>query len=102
QFADILLPARVDILAMAAIRTHAEYAADMIEDDGGVREGACEIGRIGQLRMVLPGLEAQPEPGELCEPLTEFGIARQARRNDAGGEFADCLAGVPGHAIADA
>ena len=39
---------------MASIRPDAEYAADMVEDDGGVRKGACEIDRIRQLRMILP------------------------------------------------
>jgi hypothetical protein len=77
---------------VAAIRTHAEYATDVIEDDGGVREGACEIDRVGQLRMILPGLEAQPEPGELGEPFAEFGIARQVRRND---EVSDMLTELP-------
>ena len=31
---------------MAGIRSNAEYAANMIEDDGGARKGARKVGRI--------------------------------------------------------
>ena len=65
-------------------------------------KGAREVDRVRQLRMILPGLEAQPELRELGEALAEFGIAHQVRRHDAGGEFADRLAAVPRHAVADA
>ena len=46
QFADVLPPAGEDLLAAAGIGTDAEHAADMVEDDRRVREGACEIDRI--------------------------------------------------------
>ena len=46
QFGDVLAPAGEDLLTVAGIRSDAEYAADMIEDDGGVREGAGQIDRV--------------------------------------------------------
>ena len=52
--------------------------------------------------MILPGFEAEAEPGELGEAFAEFRVAHQMRRHDAGDELADRLAGVPGHAVADA
>ncbi len=52
--------------------------------------------------MVLPGFEAEAEPGELREAFAEFRVAYQLRRHDPGDVFADHLARVPGNAIADA
>ena len=45
--------------------------------------------------MILPGFEAEAELGELREALAELRVARQVRRHDAGGEFADRLAARP-------
>src|ERR1700733_9352030 len=52
--------------------------------------------------MIMPGLEAETEPGELGEAFAELRVACQPRWHDAGGVFADRLARVPGHTIADA
>ena len=51
-----------------AIRTDAKHAADMVQDDRRVGKGAGEVDRVRQLRMVLPGFEAEPQ---LFERLNE-------------------------------
>src|SRR4029077_16770132 len=80
----------------------AEHAADMVEGDRGVGEGAGEVDRVRQLRMVLPGFEAEPERSELGKALAEFGVAHQMRRYDARSELLDRVIAVPGHAVTDA
>lgn len=74
----------------------------MIEDDRGVGEGAGEIDRVRQLRMILPGFEAETERGQLGKPLAELGFAHQMRQHHARREFLDRLVLVPRHAVADA
>ncbi len=66
---------------MAGIGADAEHAADVIEDDRGVGKGAGEVDRVRQLRMVLPGFEAEAERGELGKALAEFGVAHEMRRH---------------------
>ena len=46
QFVDVLAPAGQDLLTMAGIRSDAEHAADMIEDDGGARKRAGQVDRV--------------------------------------------------------
>jgi hypothetical protein len=86
QFDDVLLPARKDLLPMAGVGADAEHTADVVEDDRRVGKGAGEVDRVGQLRMVLPGFEAEPERRQLGEALAEFGFANLMRRNGARGE----------------
>src|SRR5271167_1110240 len=95
QFGDVLLPAGEDLLPAARIGADAEYTADMVEDDRGVGEGAGEVDRVRQLRMILPGLKAEAERGELRETLAEFRLAHQMRRYHTCGKLLDLVAGVP-------
>src|ERR1700719_3492671 len=43
------------------VRPDPERPADMVEDDRGLRIGAGEIGKLGELGMVKPGLEGEVE-----------------------------------------
>src|ERR1700739_2641950 len=79
EFGDVLLPAGQDLLAAAAVGADAEDPADMGQDDRGAREGAGKGDRIGQLRVVLPGFEAEAERREPGKALAEFGVAHQMR-----------------------
>src|SRR6516164_7381647 len=95
QFADVLLPADENLLPMARIGADTEHSADMIEDDRGVGKGAGEVDRVRQLRMVLPGLEAETEGGELGKAFAELGVAHQMRRYHACRKLLDFVAGIP-------
>src|SRR6516162_914001 len=101
QFGDVFFPAGEDLRPPAGIGADPEHAANMVEDDRGVGKGAGEVDRVRQLRMVLPGFEAQAQRGELGEALAELWVAHQMRRDWAGREFLDRVTGVPRHAMAD-
>ena len=47
--------------------------ADMVQDDGRVREGVREFDELAELRVVEPGIEAESESIELREALPERG-----------------------------
>jgi hypothetical protein len=55
---------------MPGIGTHAEHAADMVEDDRGVGKGAGKIDRVRQLRMILPGPAIRSKFFLSVKPLT--------------------------------
>src|SRR5215472_4680247 len=95
QLGDISLPAGEDFLPAAGIGANAEHAADMVEDDRRVGERAGEVDRVRQLRVILPGIEAEPQRRELREALAGFGVAHEMRRNKAGSEYLDRFAGGP-------
>ena len=80
---------------MAAIGADAKHAADMVEDDRGVGEGTGEVDRIRQLRVILPGFEAEAERSELGKALAEFGVAHQMWWHHAGGKLLDRVIAVP-------
>ena len=80
---------------MAGVGADAEHTANVVEDDRRTGKGASQIDRVGQLRVVLPGFEAEPERRELGKALTEFGVANLMRRNGARGEFLDRVVIVP-------
>src|SRR6202022_618788 len=67
QLGNVLAPAGEDLLPAPTIRADAEHAADMIEDDRGVGKRAGEVDRVRQLRVILPGFEAEAEGGELSK-----------------------------------
>src|SRR3974390_412100 len=102
KLGNIFAPTGKNFLPPSPIGSDAQYPADMVENDRGIGEGAGQIDRVRQLRMILPRFEAEVELRELCKPLTEIPIQHQVRRHDAGRELADDVAGVPGHSIADA
>ncbi len=52
----------------------------MVEDDGGVREFRGEVGKLGNLRMEEPGVEAQSVFREPREALAESAVEQQTRR----------------------
>jgi hypothetical protein len=72
QLDDVLLPAGEDLLAPAGIRADTEQPADLVEDDRRAGKRAGEIDRVRQLRMVLPGFEAETQGCELREALANF------------------------------
>src|SRR6516225_4386043 len=74
QFSDIFLPAGENLRPPAGVRADPEHAADMVEDDRRAGEGAGEIDRVRQLRMVLPGFEAEAERPDLRKTFAEFGL----------------------------
>jgi len=74
---------------MTGIGTNAQHTADMVQDDRRIRKRACEIDRIGQLRMILPGFETETEFRELCKALAERRIQHLVFGHGTRCEFAD-------------
>src|SRR5205085_494078 len=72
------LPIGENLVASAGIGAVAERTADMPHDDRRRRKGARQIDDIGELRVVEPGVEAEPQrrqpfdPGAEIRPLTRF------------------------------
>ena len=46
----------------------------MVEYDGRVRKGPCQIREMGDLMMVMPGVETQAHVGQHGEAGTKVGI----------------------------
>ena len=64
--------------------------AEVIEDDGRVGERAREARQLGDLRVVEPGVEAQPAPAELGEARGGSARRREGRAADS------CASCAPG------
>ena len=60
QLADRAPPAGEDLVAPARVRPDAERAAEVVEDDRRVGKRAREVGQLGDLRVVEPGVELRP------------------------------------------
>jgi hypothetical protein len=58
---DAGLPLRKGLGLLVLVRSDPDWPADMVDDDRGLREGAGEVGEIGELGMVKPGLEGKPK-----------------------------------------
>ena len=54
--------------------TDAQNTADMVEDDGLVRERARQIDEVGKLRMEVPGIEGEAELGQFGEAFAPAGL----------------------------
>jgi len=50
---------------LVLVRPDAEWPADVVEDDRGLRIGSGEVGQLGDLGMVQPGLKGE---AERCQP----------------------------------
>src|SRR5260370_24074611 len=74
----------------------------MVEDDRCGGEGARQVDRVHELRMVLPAFEAEAERRQLGEALAKFRIEHLMRRDETRDALAHCLAARPPHAGADA
>src|ERR1700730_17734304 len=101
DLADTVAPFRKCLLAFARVGADRERAADMVEHDGRLREGARLIRNIAQLRMEQPRVEGEPERGEPGEPFAEITVAVEPLRG-AGAIDRKARILVPGRAIADA
>ena len=55
--------------ALAGITAEPDRAADMVEHDLGLGEGARQIDEFAELGMVHPGIEAEAERGEPGEAI---------------------------------
>ena len=49
------------------VRPDAEWPADVVEDDRGLRIGSGEVGQVGELGMVQPGLKGEAERCQPCK-----------------------------------
>ena len=87
-------PERIGVVFAPGIGPHAERATDMIQDDRCRRKGAGQIDHLGQLCVVLPGLERQTERRKLGKPLAKVGAPIESLRR-IGMAVADVLAGIP-------
>ena len=52
--------------------TDAQNTADMVDDDGLVRESARQIDEVGKLRMEVPGIEGEAELADLVDLARAF------------------------------
>jgi hypothetical protein len=52
EFGDAGLPDREGLLLFGCVRPDTERAPDMVQDDRRLREGARQIGKFYQLRMI--------------------------------------------------
>src|SRR5688572_580180 len=69
---DVARPVLVDLLELPRVRPDAERAAEVVENDRGVREGAGEVGDLGKLRVVGPRLEREPQRRQVGEAAPEL------------------------------
>src|SRR5262245_5555670 len=75
----------------------------MIEHDRLLREGACQRDQIADLRMVEPGIEAEPQPAQRGKAFPKLGVVAIKMRRRIGVRIVD-FGGlvVPGRRVADA
>lgn len=73
----------------------------MVEDDYGLRIGAGEVGKLGKLGMVEPGLEGQIERCQTRKPGTPSRI-KHLSLNRIGARLGERVAGIASNGVADA
>src|SRR5712692_1927512 len=71
EFRDVHFPLIEDFRTPAFVRADAKWSAEMIEHDGRVREGSCELSQAPHLRMVVPRVEAETERAQSRKALTK-------------------------------
>src|SRR5204863_8409068 len=72
QLAHRALPIGEEFVAPSGVGAVSERTADMPHDDRRRRKGARQVDDIGELRVVEPGVEAEPERREPLEPGAEI------------------------------
>jgi hypothetical protein len=85
QFLDACAPVGEHLVALALVAAEPDRAADMVEADRGLREGARQLDDIAELRMIDPGIEAEPERRQVREAFAHLAVAQQAHRPDGRG-----------------
>jgi hypothetical protein len=73
----------------------------MVEDDPRIRKRASEVLKLGDLRMVEPGVERETEAVEHREPLAEALVGHESGLRAVGRIEYRCIR-VPGCDVADA
>ena len=101
EFGDCVAPAGEVLVVLAGVRAHAERTAEVVEDDRGVGEGAGEVGELGDLRVVEPGLEAEVALAKLGEALA-VGLVQVDVRDLDDARVGHVGRGVPAGVVADA
>jgi hypothetical protein len=82
---DRCCPGSEHLLALGGIGADADWPADVVEDDPGVREGAGQIGELVDLRVIEPSVEREAEAAKDSEAVAEGLVGKQARRWAVGG-----------------
>src|SRR4029450_3035575 len=80
QGLDPLVPLGEHLVALALVAAEPDRATDMVEHDRRARESARKVDHIGELRVVDPGVEAQPQRSELSETLAYLFVDQQPLR----------------------
>ncbi len=59
---------------MACVGADADWAADVIEDDGGAGKGLREVDHVVELGVIHPCIEREAARGEAGEAAAELGV----------------------------
>ena len=74
---------RKDFVAFVRIRSDPQHAADVVENDRGLGEGAGQIGQLTELGMEQPCIEREVEGRKSRKSLAEASIGHQTWRTRA-------------------
>src|SRR6202007_1380328 len=79
---------------LVLVRPDAEWPADVVEDDRGLRIGLGEVGQVGELGMVQPGLKGE---AERCQPYKAGppGRIKHLALDRISARLRECIACVP-------
>ncbi len=100
QLGDSVFPFLKNFFASAGVGSDAERAADVIENDRCFRERACKVRQLRDLRVVVPGIEAQAVFVEAGKAFPKALLQKQAF-GWIGVRVAHVVAGVPGASMAN-
>src|SRR5262249_51418369 len=74
ELLDLPTPFLEDLLGLAGVGADRKRAADMVDDDLGLREGGGEADDVAELRVKGPGLESEIERGQRRKALAEAAV----------------------------
>src|SRR5215472_13321632 len=98
---DARLPLRKGLALLVLVGSNSDRSTDMVEDDRGLRKGAGEVRKIGELGMVKPGLEGKFQGRETRKPGAPSGVVHLPFRRIGAPPRQD-IAFIPGYGMADA
>ena len=101
QRADGARPRGEDVRPPPLVGPDAERTAEVVEDDRGVGKRPGEVGQLGKLGVVEPGIEREAGRRQPGEAAAKPRVAQQSGWRIRVG-VADGLAGIPAGGVADA
>src|SRR5262245_52318257 len=77
-----LAPFREDLGRASGVGATQNRAAEMVQDDGRLRELRGQRCDFTQLRMIDPGIESETETSQASKALAEFTLGEYSRPRD--------------------